>query len=163
MLLLQLSESKQMNKTTDDAKDAEISALHQTIEQKDAKIRELEQKFHADIASMENEKQELIKSNKYELEILNDLEKKISELEGQQQTEKADKGTTSADQIRSIMNQFYNRLYQSINGKDTLSSKEILKLSAELIRKETNAALSSNQWSLLSVYSNSKYLWLINY
>lgn len=49
-----------------------------------------------------------------------------------------------ADALRSIMNQFYVQLFETINGKDELTASEVLKLTAEIIRKETRAALNQN-------------------
>lgn len=49
---------------------------------------------------------------------------------------------TEHETIRSIMNKLYVELFQSVNGRDTMTSAEVLKLTAELIRRETKAALN---------------------
>jgi len=48
----------------------------------------------------------------------------------------------SAELIRGIMNEFYQKLHKSVNEQNTWSKQEVLKLSVELIRNETKAALS---------------------
>lgn len=58
----------------------------------------------------------------------------------QQITEASNK---SSEMVRSILNEFYQKLHASICDETDVSSADVLKLSADIIRKETKAAFTS--------------------
>lgn len=131
----------------------ELLALQRSNDEKDLKInellgivQELEQNLNTDIKAKDKEKVELIEKYTNELENLRkELEKKKAELEeAQQQQERQGNTTVNGEVIRGIMNQFYIKLYQSIEGKETMTPADFLKLTAEIVRKETKAALTLN-------------------
>lgn len=147
-----------------DNKEAELS-LQKTIDEKALKIVELtakvqelaatnqanEEKFNTTMETKKHEHVELIARHKTEMDELRaELERKISELEAMRQEKSKENDDSPAsnmnngEMIRSIMNQFYSKLFQSIEGKNTLSSADVLKLTAEIIRKETKAALNTS-------------------
>lgn len=160
----QLSESSgdRMKKESDN-KEVEI-LLQKTIEEKELKIVELtgkvhelteknqaiEEKFNTAMATEKRKHEQLLERHSNELDELRaELERKTNEFQDmqQQQQQQQDKSkesnTNNGEMIRSIMNQFYSKLFQNIEGKSTLSSADVLKLTAEIIRKETKAALTN--------------------
>lgn len=48
----------------------------------------------------------------------------------------------SVDLIRGIMNDFYQKLYQGLDQRNSWPKQEVLKMAADLIRSETKAALN---------------------
>lgn len=84
---------------------------------------------------------------------IEDLHAQIKQLEAKLEEEKANSAkhskavqeapvaNQSSDLIRSIMNDLYQKLYNSLNERNTWPKQEVLKLSADLIRSETKAAL----------------------
>lgn len=161
-LKLQLNESSgdRIQKESDN-KEAEI-LLQNAIKEKELKIVELtdkvqeltrenqaiEDKFNTAMDAKKHEHEKLIAQHKTEMEELRgELERKTSELDVLQQDkskESKESNFNNGEKIRSIMNQFYSKLFQSIEGKNTLNSADILKLTAEIIRKETKAILNTN-------------------
>lgn len=151
-LKLQIGESDRTSTEMDDKKKQELIELQKNVEEKDlkiveltSKILELEQKLNAAMESTEQEKQQLITNHSIEMKKLReDLEKRYSEQQTVEQSNTKSSNESNGETIRKIMNQFYGKLYQSIEGKDSLTPADILKLTAEIIRKETKAALNSN-------------------
>lgn len=152
-LLKQLSESDQARRDKNEKEKEDLSILQKTNKEKEHKIieltrnlQELEEKLNTEFEAKEKEKVELIEKYTAEVESLHEeLEKKKIELEEAQKQQSNKTGNSNnGEMIRGIMNQFYVKLYQSIEGKDTMTSGDILKLTAEIIRKETKAALNSN-------------------
>lgn len=155
----QLSESSgDRIKKDSDNKEAEI-LLQKTIEEKELKIVELtskvqelteknqtiEEKFNTAMETEKCEREQLLVRNSNELdELRSELERKNNELQAMQQDKSKESNTNNGEMIRSIMNQFYTKLFQNIEGKSTLSSADVLKLTAEIIRKETKAALNTS-------------------
>lgn len=158
----QLSENSgdRMKKESDN-KEVEI-LLQKTIEEKELKIVELtgkvhelteknqaiEEKFNTAMATEKRKHEQLLERHSNELDELRaELERKTNEFQDMQQQQQQDKSkesnTNNGEMIRSIMNQFYSKLFQNIEGKSTLSSADVLKLTAEIIRKETKAALTN--------------------
>lgn len=160
----QLIESSSGDRIKRDSDNKEAERLMQeTIEEKELKIVELsnkvqeltdknqaiEEKFNTALAAEKHEHEKLLAQHSTEQTELNELraelERKTSELQAnQQQDNSKESNTNNGEMIRSIMNQFYTKLFQSIEGKSTLSSADVLKLTAEIIRKETKAALNSS-------------------
>lgn len=164
LLKLQLNDSEKLSTVASSKEKDELIVLQKSNEEKEIKIsqlmgktQELEQAIQQANQSKETEKEQLIQIHMDEIaKLREELEKKNKELlalqESSKQQEKESKepgekmGTneTNAEMIRSIMNQFYVKFYQSVDGKNTLTTAEALKLTAEIIRKETKAALNSN-------------------
>lgn len=171
LLKLQLTESDHAKKDTNEQENEVLLALQQSNDEKELKIieitgklEEVEYNLNADIEAKKKENAAL--TEKYTTEIgslREELEKKQAELyevqqklqqeHQQQQQEQQEKpsstktgNASNGEMVRGIMNQFYVKLYQSIEGKDmtSMTSAELLKLAAEIIRKETKAALNSN-------------------
>lgn len=158
-LKLQLADNQQMNKESNDKDNEELIAskkkneeLELQISDLTKKLEELEEKYKTATVENEKEKQQIIEKHAAELDNLRDtLDKKQKELETQQESNKTNNnnnntggGSNNGELIRGIMNQFYVKLYQSIEEQETMSTADILKLTAEIIRKETKAALNSN-------------------
>ncbi|XP_031626354.1 uncharacterized protein LOC116342761 [Contarinia nasturtii] len=125
---------------------------HHIVELKN-KWEETEQSLKMGMESIEKDKADIIANHAKEMNVLREeLEKKNAEMdtlreqlkEQHDQSNKSSGNAGKGDMIRDIMNQFYVKLYQSIEGKETMGSADILKLTAEIIRKETKAALNSN-------------------
>lgn len=159
-LKMVLSESERV-KTDTNSKDKEELAILQkcndekalTISELTLQVQELIQKSNEALQSKEQEKQQLIEKHTAEIEQLREeFEKKSAEMQAEQPKSKGD-NENQTEKIRSIMQQFYVKLYQSIEGTDTMSTADVLKMTAEIIRKETKAALNANWISLwLAVY-----------
>lgn len=151
-------------KKDSDNKEAEIR-LQKTIEEKELKIVELtgevqeltgknktiEEKFNKAMEAEKLEHEKSIARHSSEMDELRaELERKSNELQAMEQDkskeskESKESNVNNGEMIRSIMNQFYTKLFQSIDGKSTLSSADVLKLTAEIIRKETKAALNTS-------------------
>lgn len=148
-------------KKDSDNKEAEIR-LQKTIEEKELKIVELtgevqeltgknqsiEEKFNTAMETEKLEREKLLARHSSEMDELRaELERKSNELQAMQQDknkESKESNVNNGEMIRSIMNQFYTKLFKSIDGKSTLSSADVLKLTAEIIRKETKAALNTS-------------------
>lgn len=151
LLKLQLAESEQEKRTSNEKEKEELANMMKVKEENELKITELtakleetEQTLRAEISAKDKAIEELGEKYTAELATLRDeLEKKSKALETLEQSQKS-ANTNNGDTIRNIMNQFYVKLYQSIEGKTTMASADILKLTAEIIRKETKAALNSN-------------------
>lgn len=152
-LKLQLTDTKQPNLDTNDKDKEELATLQKNNEEKELqisalsnKVQELDQKIIATIQSNNEEKQRLIEKHTEDVaQLREELEKKNNELKTLHEKGQETKGSNdNGEMIRSIMNEFYKKLYKSVEEKQTLTSTEILKLTAEIIRKETKAALSSN-------------------
>lgn len=158
VLKLQLNEK--VNTEANEEEKEEIATLQKCNEEKDAEIAELtnkvqllDQQINEANETKEQEGKQLVEKHTEEVAKLRaELEKVNNERQTLQQSIKEKEenkeskpiNETSAEMIRSIMNQFYVKLYQSIEGKDTLTSAGVLKLTAEIIRKETKAALNTN-------------------
>lgn len=162
VLKLQLNEGAALqNKEESNKKDMEIE-LQKRIDEKEHKIAELtsqiqelidknraiEEKFTTDMDAMKHEHKQSIDRHTNEMDKMRtELESKTNELKialHEKSKEDKDSSVNNGELIRSIMNQFYGKLLQSIEGKSTLTSVEVLKLTAEIIRKETKAALNSS-------------------
>lgn len=148
-------------KKDSDNKEVEIR-LQKTIEEKELKIVELtgevqeltgknqsiEEKFNTAMETEKLEREKLLARHSSEMDELRaELERKSNELQAMQQDknkESKESNVNNGEMIRSIMNQFYTKLFKSIDGKSTLSSADVLKLTAEIIRKETKAALNTS-------------------
>lgn len=107
------------------------------------KLQESERKLKAE---MELKKSVALDTDKRDAKIL-ELGEKVKSLtakivEHEKSGEAAQ--TKGHETIRSIMNKLYVELFQSVNGRDTMTSAEVLKLTAELIRRETKAALNQS-------------------
>lgn len=170
LLKLQLTESDHAKTDTNGKEKEELLALQQSNDDKELKIIELtgkleevEHNLNADIDAKKKENAALIEKYGTEIGALREeLEKKRAKLDEvqqqlqqqqQQQQEQPEQApstkagnASNGEMVRGIMNQFYVKLYQSIEGKDmsSMTSAELLKLTAEIIRKETKAALNSN-------------------
>lgn len=166
LLKLQLTESDHVKKDTKEKEKEELLVLQQSNDEKELKIiqltgklEEVEHNLNADIEAKEKENAALIEKYTSEIESLREqLETKQVELDevrkqlAQQQQQQEQSSTIKAgnasngEMVRGIMNQFYVKLYQSIEGKDmtSMTSADLLKLTAEIIRKETKSALNSN-------------------
>lgn len=162
LLKLQLNDNGKQSTLASSKEQEEIAAaLQKSNEEKEVKISELMSKtqelellIQQAHESKEMEKEQLIEIQMNETaKLREELDKKNNELialqesSKQQETPSQEKMTTNetnAETIRSIMNQFYVKLYQSLDGKMSLTTAEVLKLTAEIIRKETKAALNSN-------------------
>lgn len=158
--VLKLQINEKVNTEANEKEKEEIATLQKINEGKEVeiaeltnKVQELDAKFNEANESKEQERQQLIEKHTDEVaKLREELEKVNNERQTLQQSIKATEenkeskpiNETSAEMIRSIMNQFYVKLYQSIEGKDTLTSAGVLKLTAEIIRKETKAALNTN-------------------
>lgn len=109
------------------------------------KIQELEGKLKAEIESKKSKIVENAREHDKLMVQIVDMQKQMQEMTAKL-AEHAQNGQTaqtkSHETIRSIMNKLYVELFQSINGRDTLTSSEVLKMTAELIRRETKAALN---------------------
>lgn len=104
-------------------------------------VEQLEGKLKAEIElnkSMEDNARDFNKSSADLAKQLKEAQEKVAEYQKNGQTAQ----NKSHETIRSIMNKLYVELFQSVNGRDTMSSAEVLKLTAELIRRETKAALN---------------------
>lgn len=158
-LKLQLADNEQMKNESNDKDNEELIASKKKNEELELQILDLTKKLEDleekhKTATVENEKgrQQIIEKHAAELDNLRDtLDKKQKELETQQESNKTNNnnnntggGSNNGELIRGIMNQFYVKLYQSIEEQETMSTADILKLTAEIIRKETKAALNSN-------------------
>lgn len=158
-LKLQLADNDQMKKESNDKDNEELIAskkkneeLELQISDLTKKLEDLEEKHKTATVENEKERQQIIEKHAAELDNLRDtLDKKQKELETQQESNKTNNnnnntggGSNNGELIRGIMNQFYVKLYQSIEEQETMSTADILKLTAEIIRKETKAALNSN-------------------
>lgn len=157
-LKLQVTENDQAKKHVNDKENEELMTLKKSNEEYELKISELstkmqemEEKSSLQTAEHEMEKQQINEKHTAELNGLREtLNEKCNELDTLQQNVKSSQGSNNnnssnnGELIRGIMNQFYVKLYQSIEGQETMSTAEILKITAEIIRKETKAALNSN-------------------
>lgn len=150
-LKLQLTEIERV-KVDSNSKDKEDLATLQkrndenelTITELTSQVQELDRKLSAALESKEQEKQQLIENYTAEIEQLRkEIKKESAQVQVEQPNSKVDH-ESQTEKIRSIMNGFYVKLYQSIEGKETMSSADVLKITAEIIRKETKAALNSN-------------------
>lgn len=157
LLKLQLAEIEQGQKASNEKEKEELADMMKIKEENELKITELttkleeteqtEQTLRAEVNSKEKAIKEFNEKYTTDMASLRDeLEKKSKALETLEKAEKVEKGanTSNGETIRSIMNQFYVKLYQSVEGKNTMTSADILKLTAEIIRKETKAALNTN-------------------
>lgn len=150
LLKLRLTEKEQVNKVSNDKEKEELTAMGKSNEEKELKINELTNKLkevenelnmEKESKEMENEKL----SEKYTTDfntLREELEQKNKELEALQQSKAGN--ANNGETIRKIMNQFYVKLYESIQTKESMTSADILKLTAEIIRKETKSALNPN-------------------
>lgn len=161
-LKLQLTESSsdQIRQNSDN-KEVEI-ALQKNIQEKELKIveltgkvqelmekcQEIEQKFSTTLDTRNHEQEQLVAHHTTEMDELRaELDKKTNELQAlelNKSKESNESNSNNGEIVRSIMNQFYSKLFESIEGKSSLSSADVLKLTAEIIRKETKAALSTS-------------------
>lgn len=147
LLKQQLKESDEAARNPTIQDEGELKALYRSNEAKDIRIEELqsmEQQLKTEIESKNDEIAKLNEKYTTELDVLrNELAMKNTELETKQQSNKSG-NTNNGETVRSIMNQFYVKFYRSIEGKEPMCSADVLKLTAEIIRKETKAALNLN-------------------
>lgn len=123
----------------------EMATLREELDKKNTEIKAFEQKIKECLEREMEMKKKIGAEKEKEKEKETETEKeKKKEKETEKEEDKGKPNESNAEMIRSIMNQFYVKLYQSIEGKNTLTSAEVLKLTAEIIRKETKAALNSN-------------------
>lgn len=139
-------ETEHLLQKTIDEKELKIVELSSKVQELTEKNQAIEGKFNSAMETDKHEREKLIAQHSNELDGLRaELERESSELQAMQQDKsKEESSTNNVEMIRSIMNQFYAKLFQSIEGKSTLSSAEVLKLTAEIIRKETKAALNTS-------------------
>lgn len=111
--------------------ETKIKDLEAKLQEENIKRTKLEQENKNLIAN------DLVRSRDLEtaLKIKNT---KIAELEQSLSQADAKNHTT----VRAIMNELYVKLYQNVSEKETMTSGEILKLTAEIIRSETKSALN---------------------
>lgn len=139
-------ETEQKLQNTIDEKELKIVELSNRVQELTQKNETIEEKFNIAMETDKHEREKLVAQHSSEMDGLRaELERKNNELQAMQEDKsKEASNTNNGEMVRSIMNQFYTKLFQSIEGKSTLSSAEVLKLTAEIIRKETKAALSTS-------------------
>lgn len=159
MLKLQLQEAERVRKdaldkiSTQNSNAEALANLKKEYDEKDSQIADLRRKSDELNKNLEDQKQsfdeKVAESNQTISDQLAEIEKlkaAVQEKEDyiQMLKELKPKESTSnnAETIRAIMNQFYTQFFEAINERDALTSSEVLKLTAELIRKETKAALN---------------------
>lgn len=112
-------------------------SLQKSNEEKNSTISELAKEIEILKIKSEKELEELKAVNGKQIEDLrNDLE--ISN------AKEAAADSKCIEKVRAILNQFYAKLYENVNGKDAMSAADILKLSADIIRKETKNTLNTS-------------------
>lgn len=105
------------------------------------KVRDLEEKLKTEGRLKSTLAQD---ADKRDAEIL-DLTMKVATMTAkiaEHEQNNKDAQVKANETIRSIMNKLYSELFQNVNGRETFTSAEVLKLTAELIRRETKAALN---------------------
>lgn len=139
-------ETEHLLQKTIDEKELKIGELTSNVQELTEKNRNIEDKFNTAMETDKHEREKLVAQHSSEMDALRaELEQKNNELQAMQQDKsKEGSNANNGEMIRSIMNQFYTKLFQNIDGKSTLSSAEVLKLTAEIIRKETKAALNTS-------------------
>lgn len=131
--------------------DSKVEMLRTECDAKQAKIDELSTQVDNLLASHRSEVDGLKKEHDTEIHSLqSSLETKSAEIESLQQ-KITDASAKSGEMVRAILNEFYQKLHDTISDEDNVSTSDILKLSADIIRKETKAALSS-KWRASNVY-----------
>lgn len=137
---MNLSRQKQLEQDSKD--DSLMESLRTENHEKGKKIDELLAQVENLTISLRNDLDTANKSNADKIEALqSELEVKSTEIDAlhQQVSEASNK---SSEMVRSILNEFYQKLHASICDKADVSSADVLKLSADIIRKETKAALN---------------------
>lgn len=139
-------ETENLLQKTIDEKELKIVELSSKVQELTEKNQAIEEKFNIAMETDKHEHEKLIAKHSSEMDGLRaEFERKNSELQAMQQDKSKDESNTNnGEMIRSIMNQFYTKLFQNLEGKGALSSAEVLKLTAEIIRKETKAALNTS-------------------
>lgn len=125
-----------------------VDELQKEITEKNQAIKDYEQQIEKFKSNENNEKANtqskldaLDEQKKQLVQLQMDLQEKNSNIlelvkHNQEITAK------NADKIRGIMNDFYGRLYEEVSNYETMTSTQILKLAAEIIRRETKGALN---------------------
>lgn len=143
-------ETEHLLQKTIDEKELKIGELTSKVQELTEKNQNIEDKFNTAMETDKHEREKLVAQHSSEMDALRaELEQKNNELQAMQQDKskeesKEGSNANNGEMIRSIMNRFYTKLFQNIDGKSTLSSAEVLKLTAEIIRKETKAALNTS-------------------
>lgn len=145
-LKLQLQEmdlSRKQKLEQDTKEDLLIEKLRGEIVEKQSKIVELSTQVENLTKSANNEKDELNREAAKQIDTLQlDLVGKSAEIESLQQ-QISESSKKSSEMVRTILNEFYQKLYENISDETEISTAHVLKLSADIIRKETKAALNS--------------------
>lgn len=123
-----------------------------------------------DVNEARLEIEDLQKELKIKVTHISELNDKMEKLEAQLEDEKA-KATQqtnggrndeavgqNVDVIRGIMNDFYQKIFQCLNARSSWPKQEVLKLAADLIRSETNAALTRQKWMTIVEVFNHIFL-----
>lgn len=143
-LKLQLRESDMFRKQTleqDKQENATIATLRTECDAKQSKIDELSAQVDKVLESSRNDLDGIKKENDDKIQRLQcDLDAKSGEIESLQQ-QMTEASAKSGDIVRAVLNEFYQKLHETIGAKDDVSADDVLKLSADIIRKETKAAL----------------------
>lgn len=145
-LKLQLQEmdlAKKQRLEQDTKDNSIIETLKCENDEKQSKIVELSNEVEELRKTSHNEIDELRKKMEEQIEALHkDSAEKSTEIEVLQQ-QMAESSKKSGELVRSILNEFYQKLYENISDATDISSADVLKLSADIIRRETKAALNS--------------------
>lgn len=143
-LQLQEIDLSRKQKLEQDTKDNSlIEELKSENDKKQAKIVELSTQIENITKTSQNEVEELKKGREERITALQkDLEGKSNKIESLHQ-QISDSSKKSGELVRSILNEFYQKLHEKISDETDISPADILKLSADIIRKETKAALNS--------------------
>lgn len=129
----------------------QLAALQRSNEEKDTKIIDLESQIKDLGDRLGTQAVSKVKEDEKFQQMATELEQLRQELKekdaalakiSNQGEEKKEK--TNNEVVLGIMNQLYVKIYQSIDGKEPMISADLLKLIAEIIRKETKAALNQN-------------------
>lgn len=143
-LKLQLRESDMVRKQKlehDKQENTMLETLRTECDAKQSRIDELSAQVDKVLESSRNELDGMKKENDEQIQRLQcDLDAKSGEIESLQQ-QMTEASAKSGEIVRAILNEFYQKLHETIGDKDDVSADDVLKLSADIIRKETKAAL----------------------
>lgn len=156
--ILQLEEKivdlkKENRAMKQEIKELEILAAEQqsgTKETNDAALAAMTEQINSNKCTIENlhvnanEKDKTIQELNDRIKLLETKleEEKVNSEKLSRASQEQAVAPQSSDLIRSIMNDLYQKMYTSLNERNTWSKQDLLKLSADLIRSETKAALS---------------------
>lgn len=127
---------------------AQAEVLRKEIEDKSRMIKQLEDDIETVKAVLVNERAvNTSKTNEAEgqtariAQLEADVkakDEKIAALEQENQAASA----KNAEKIRGIMNDFYGKFYEQVKDRELMTASEILKLTVEIVRRETKSALN---------------------